>query len=269
LYMYYDDKKASKSYGWSWDDFLNTTAAQRKKLKEIVDGHQAGLLNIDKRYKMTPADIALLMPIKDLINNNDLFKYLKIGIPYEQPTKLGTVKDRLLLAIPLFIVSGIIPHTLYNTIDGKLQGILAIGASYVSGAAIGNWGFPLFDAWTSSALFIYKIFGHNRVSFEKALPFALVSTFHFIMNSIAQKFLSIPTLSFQIIGVTLQSLRALSYMMGIIDMREFFGHNKTWMGLFADKFHLDKHENPLIRRNADDKSYTLIDLLNAQPIQEK
>lgn len=267
---YFDDEEhLTKSYGWSLNDFIQTTSAQRKKIEEIIAGHTAGLSSkVDKRYKMTPEDIQLLLPIRDLINGNDLFKYLQVGVAYEEPTKLEKVKDALLFATPLAITEGVIPHLIYNNIDGKLQGVVGAAASYGSGFIVGNSIFPLFDAWNTNALIIHKNFGpDNKTKVEKRWSFAALSLFHYVMHALAEKLLSIPTLSYQALGYTVHGLRALSSIANLIDIRAYLGYRRGLLGELISGFHLKKYNHPLERRNKDDKSYTLIDLLNAQPKQ--
>lgn len=264
---YYDeDDNLQRSYGLSLDDFLNTTAEQRSKLNEIATAHSAGLNKLDKRYKMTQEDIDLLMPIKDIIDGNDLFKYMQIGIACEPATKLEQVKDVLLLTIPLAVTEGVVPYMIHSNISGKAQGFLGAIASYGSGFFIGNWIFPMFDAWNTNALLIHKNFGpDNKTTVEKRWSFAILGLFHFITHAIAEKFLSIPTASYQAAGYAVHGLRVLSSMANIIDIRHYIGWRHR--GILAEigcGFHLKKYDHPLKRRNKDDKSYTLIDLLNAQ-----
>jgi hypothetical protein len=260
----FTDDDLVKSYGWNFDDFLNTKTTQRDKLYEIAAAHTEGRFDrFDERYKMLTKDTNLLMPIKKEIENNILLKLLMIGIPFEPLTKLDKIKDVLLLATPLSITESIIPYLIYNNIKGKFQWFLGSIASCGSGFVIGNWIFPLFDSWNSHALTIHKYFGSNKTTVEKRWSFAILTLFHYILHTIADKFLTIPTLSFQTLGYALHGLRVLSYMAGVFDLRPYV-NRKSWSYIFADLFELKKYNHPLERRNKDDKSYTLIDLLNAQ-----
>lgn len=258
------DSNLTKSYGWSFDDFLNTTSVQRKTLHEISIAHTNGRFDkFDERYKMLPAVTDLLMPIKKRIENNILLKLLMIGIPFEPLTKVDKFKDILLLAFPLSITEGIIPYLIYNNVKGKFQWFLGGIASWGGGFIIGNWIFPFFDSWNSHALTIHKYFGSNKTIVEKRWSFAILTLFHYILHTIANKFLTIPTLTFQALGYTLHGLRVLSYTAGVFDLRPYV-NKKSWSYLFADCFNLKKYNHPLERRNKDDKSYTLIDWLDAQ-----
>lgn len=262
-YIDYFGDKLTKSYGWTFDDFLNTNTAQRDKLYEIATAHTEGRYKLDERYTMLQEDTDSLMPIKKRIKNNVLLRLLQIGIPFEPPTPLEKIKDVLLLAIPLSITEGIIPYLIYNNIKGKLQWFLGGVASWGSGFIIGYWIFPLFDSWNTHALTIHKHFGSNKTVVEKRWSFAILTLFHYIVHAMADKFLSIPTFTFQALGCALHGLRILSYTAGVFDLRSVT-RKFCVANLFTEIFHLKKYDHPLKRRNKDDKSYTLIDLLNAQ-----
>jgi hypothetical protein len=262
--MLFDDADLTKSYGLSFEDYSNTTHEQRALLKKIAQDHNAGRYGkFDKRYKMTQADIDLLLPIKEIIDRNDLYRLLQVNIDVPSKTKYDSFKDTLLFAVPLGITEGIVPHMIYTHVDGKLQGLLGSGASCGAGFLIGRWIFPLFDFFNSDAQKLRKFFGNqNRTVFEKKQSFALLGIFHFIAHAIAQKLLSCQALPWQALGYTVHGLRLLSATLNIADLRSHLRGSSLW--IFADIFHLKKHEHILERRNADDKSYTLGDLLNGQ-----
>jgi len=262
---YHDDGDLNRSYGLSLNDYIKTTVDQRALLQKIADGHNAGKYgDVDKRYKMTQQDIELLMPIKDIIDNNDLYKYLQIGADFAPKTTYEKVKDTLLLAIPLSIAQGIIPQIIHNNVNGNMQGVLGGIASYGSGFVIGKWIFPFFDAFNSNALKIRTWFGSsNKTTVQKSESFAALGLFHSIMHAIAEKFLSWQTLPYQALGYTMHGVRLLSSACNIVDIRSYVKKN-SFLHNFASIFHLKKYEHPLHRRNKDDKSYTLGDLLNAQ-----
>lgn len=264
--IFQDQDDLTRSYGLSLNDFLHTNAQQRALLAKIAEGHNAGKQDFEKRYKMTQNDIDLLLPILDnVIDKNDLYKYLQIGIAFEPKTQSEELQAAAVTAIPLALAEGIIPYILYNNIQGKLQGAFGGIASCGLGFAIGQWIFPLFDMLNPHALKLHKWFGYNRKLVHKREPFAALALLHMIIHTAAQKVLIWQTLPYQALGYTLHGIRLLSYICSICDVSPYL-KNKGLLHTFARMFYLEKDKHPLERRNRDDKSYTLGDLLRAQKI---
>lgn len=269
VYDYQDnlfDELPGKEYVWSLEDIVVTTPQQQELLKAICTGHTEGRKHKNKRYCMTRDDTKLLMPIKDLILGNKLFSKMKINCAAEPATRMERFMNTVLHATPLFIISEVLPKAMYHTVNGKLQGFFGSIAVYVGGFLVGRYIYPVCDWGNSASRRASTLFGSdNRINIDQRWSFSRLSFMHYLFTCVAGRLISWGNWPGTIIGYGFHGIRAIALVCGTFDLRSYINPRTVW-SLFPEVFTINTYNTVVQRRNKDNQSYTLEDLLKSPNI---
>ena len=256
-YIPHDEEGLKKVYELHLNDFLKIDAETQQILETIATCHSQGLFVPNQRYCVTEKDREKLCAIKEVINNNKLFKMLQINIDSPQRTHMHKIKDVMLFAFPLFLASHVMPQLIYNYTSGKLLWCMGGLATYGAGFVVGDRVFPCFDYFHSSAFEWRKWFGKdNYTPIKHQWSFAILGLIHYIALSIADKCLQITYFNIgNVLGYGLHLWRL------FIACKGTFSENYRYEKYY-NIWYLQKYDDVVSRRNRYDKSATLGDLVN-------
>jgi WD40 repeat protein len=208
FYILRDYYMRQRRLGLSLEDYLRTNQEQRKCLHNVLDGDYEG--DIKERYKMTRANIDVLLPIKDIIEKTKKLHNAPIQCDISPKTKSDEIKDILTIAVPLGIAHGVVPFML--TRDEQYQGLWGSAVNSGISLVIGGIFLPLCDFFNYDTANIRKWFGISRVAaLRKGKEFAFMGFFHFGMNALAEQLLSWKEMPYQILGYASHGLRLAWY----------------------------------------------------------
>lgn len=151
-----------------------------------------------------------------------------------------------------------LPRTLINNTP-------RVALSWATGFTVGKWIYPHINRFSSSVSRINQWFGkNNRTPVEKRWSFGAIAAFHCLIGQLGYWLMQSQNQLFFVGGVALQAWRVAAYFSGLFHRKNFArtGFCAYFVYPFTNPFVLKKHNDPISHRNKDDKSFTLIDVLN-------
>jgi hypothetical protein len=238
----------AKIYYFTPKDLEKMTQEQVELLRYIVEKSNQGIhRNIDKRFKITDEHVKTLLPLKDFILNNLLFKEAQIVTDIALISAFETIRDKLLFLVPrvLLIIS---PDAVYSQTNGKLQGAAGLLAIGTGSSVFGRYAYPFMDSYNSGVGKLSGWFGpQNHTRINKGLEFFWTATMHYICTVIAQKLWSWGTIPYKIVGGTVHSMRMLASLLIIKETEDY--------------------KNPFKRPSKEGVPFTLGDLVSGPKFQ--
>ena len=259
-FVFTEDQNKEKTTILMGLDFFLKTWPLRFLLQSICEGSTKGYGDVAQRCKLNTNEVARLKKLIDSRLPKDCkewsaLKEAQIGIDLPHITMVRKLNDLLLLAIPLGIADGVIPSLVYQRVNGKITGVIGAAGCTVAGYFVGNNLFPFLDAWHSDIAVLSDSFGKNNIrTIRVGFQFAVFTALNFVMHALAEY-----SGNFSMhLRMAIQASRFLLFAFSLLSQRSStFRSEDNFFGKF-------RFVNPLLRRNKDDRSYTLGDLLDAK-----
>lgn len=233
-----------KHYWFPYEVVENMAPACEHLLRNTVLCSNAGHYNIDNRFAIRDAGIALLKPHKDFILKNALFSEAEIKVDIPASTMGEKIKDKLLFGmVPIFVIT--MPDMIYHQTTGIMQCAGSIITCIAGSGFFGGHAHRILDSYNSNVGKLALWFGKgNHKSRNEGGQFIMLSMLNCACVVMAQKFLSWYSMPWKVVGGMIYAARACVMLYALRNMENV------------------QNKNPFRRANGEGLPFTLKDLMN-------